>query len=129
MQPRVVFAVFIGGTLGTLARIGAEQATAPLPMGHEIAIGVINLLGAFALGVVSGHGLPRLSRALKEGITTGVLGSYTTLSAVALIATTQPIGFSVVYVVATFAFGIALAWLGFVLVQGLSRHRVGQGKQ
>lgn len=129
MKPRVVLAVFIGGTLGTLARIGAEQATAPLPMGHEIAIGVINLLGAFALGVISGHGLPRLSLALKEGITTGMLGSYTTLSAVALIATLPPFGFSVVYVIATFAFGVALAWLGFVLGQGLSRHQMAKGKQ
>jgi len=114
MKIRVVLAVFIGGALGTLARIGAEQAMAPLPSGNEIATAVVNLVGAFALGGVAGHGLASVSPAVREGITTGILGSYTTLSAVALIATSQQFGFSVIYVAITFVFGVALAGLGFV---------------
>jgi fluoride exporter len=126
MRIRVVFAVFIGGTLGTLARIGAEQAMAPLPMGEEIALAAVNLLGAFALGGVTGHGLASLTPALREGITTGVLGSYTTLSAIALIASSQQIGFSVMYVLLTFVVGVALAGLGFVAGRSLGGKKISE---
>jgi len=77
-----IIAVALGGALGTLGRLGADQATEPLAFGNEIATLVVNLLGAFALGLASGHGLPALPRALREGLTTGLLGSYTTMSGI-----------------------------------------------
>ena len=117
MNAQRLLAVALGGALGTLARLGAEQASLPWPFGHEIAILVVNLLGAFALGMASGHGLPRLSLNVREGITTGLLGSYTTMSAVAVIASTASAEVGVSYLVATVVLGVLLAWLGVLVGQ------------
>lgn len=109
-----ITAVALGGALGTLARLGAEQAAAPLPFGHELAILAVNLLGAFALGMASGHGLPALSLALREGLTTGLLGSYTTMSAVAVIVSAASLGMGIAYLVTTVALGVLAAWTGLM---------------
>lgn len=110
-----LLAVALGGALGTLARLGADQATTPLPFGHELAILVVNLAGAFALGMASGHGLSGLSPALREGLTTGLLGSYTTLSAVSIIVSTATVEVGLAYLGATFVVGILVAWAGLLL--------------
>lgn len=105
----------LGGALGTLGRLGADQATAPLAFGNEIATLVVNLLGAFALGLASGHGLPALPRALREGLTTGLLGSYTTMSAVSVIVSTATLAVGLGYLGVTFVLGILAAWGGVIL--------------
>jgi len=112
-----LLAVALGGALGTLARLGAELASTPWPFGHEFAILVVNLLGAFGLGITSGHGLPRLTLAVREGITTGLLGSYTTMSAVAVIASTATVEVGVSYLVVTVVLGVFIAWLGVLVGQ------------
>lgn len=117
MKAQRILAVALGGALGTLARLGAEQAAAPWPFGQEFAILVVNLLGAFALGLASGHGLPRLSPAVREGITIGLLGSYTTMSAVAVTASTAAASVGVSYLVVTIILGVLLAWLGILVGQ------------
>jgi len=109
--------VAFGGALGTLGRLGADQASAPLPFGHEIATLVVNIFGAFALGLASGHRLPALPRALRDGLTTGVLGSYTTMSAVSVIVSTATLGVGLAYLGVTFVLGILAAWTGLVLGQ------------
>lgn len=101
--------------LGTLGRLGADWATAPLPLGHEIATLVINLLGAFAMGMASGHGLRALSPTLREGLTTGLLGSFTTMSAVSVIVGTATLGFGLAYLGVTVVLGILAAGAGLIL--------------
>jgi fluoride exporter len=108
-----VLAVALGGALGTLGRIGADLAMVGLPGGHEWATLGVNLLGSFGLGLVTGHGLPRMSSALREGLTIGVLGSYTTMSGVAIIALALPT-LGIAYVLVTLALGLASAWLGYI---------------
>lgn len=105
----------LGGALGTLGRLGADQATEPLAFGNEIATLVVNLLGAFALGLANGHGLPALPRALREGLTTGLLGSYTTMSAVSVIVSTATLAVGLGYLGVTFVLGILAAWSGVIL--------------
>ena len=117
MNAQRILTVAVGGALGTLARLGAEQAATPWPFGQEFAILVVNLLGAFALGIASGHGLPRLSPPVREGITTGLLGSYTTMSAVAVTASTATLSVGVSYLVVTIVLGVFVAWLGILVGQ------------
>ncbi|MEV4902283.1 CrcB family protein [Citricoccus sp. NPDC055426] len=89
----VVGAVAVGGVLGTLLR-WALVAPAPesgTPVAQWITLGLVNLSGAFLLGVLSGIGFrSRLPRWLLVGLGTGVLGSYTSLSAVVLAAAVAP---------------------------------------
>ncbi len=114
-----IVAVALGGALGTLGRIGADLAMAGLPGGHEWATLGVNLLGSLGLGIVMGHGLPGLSRALRDGLTVGVFGSYTTMSGVAIIAVALPT-LGAAYVLATVALGIAAAWMGYLAGRRLS---------
>lgn len=91
VSPRTVFAVALGGVLGGGLRLAAMEM---VPLGQEplntwlaltgefLTLTVINLVGSFALGWVSGiasHAAwPEWARV---GLSTGVLGSFTTLSA------------------------------------------------
>lgn len=88
LRPVYLGLVFVGGTAGTLARFGLDEAipaTAGLPLG----IFVINIVGAFALGLLL-EGL--LRRGPDDGgrlvlrllLGTGFLGGFTTYSALAL---------------------------------------------
>ncbi len=113
MKPWPILAVALGGALGTLGRISADLAMVGLPGGHEWATLGVNLLGSFGLGLVAGHGLPGVSSALREGITIGLLGSYTTMSGVAIIALTLPT-LGIAYVLVTVALGLTSGWLGYI---------------
>lgn len=89
----VLGAVAVGGALGTLLR-WALVAPAPesgSPVAQWITLGIVNLSGSFLLGVLSGYGSRRrLPRWLTAGLGVGVLGAYTSLSAVVLAATVAP---------------------------------------
>jgi CrcB protein len=113
VKPWPILAVALGGALGTLGRISADLAMVGLPGGHEWATLGVNLLGSFGLGLVAGHGLPGVSSALREGITIGLLGSYTTMSGVAIIALTLPT-LGIAYVLVTVALGLTSGWLGYI---------------
>lgn len=117
-----VLAVALGGALGTLGRIGADLATVGLPGGHELATLGVNVLGALGLGLVTGHGLPGIPGALREGITIGVLGSYTTMSGIVLIALVLP-GLGIAYLLTTMILGLTSAWIGYVLGAKFSPER------
>ena len=108
-----VLAVALGGALGTLGRVGADLAAAGTPWGNEVATLGVNLLGALALGLCAGHGLASWSTALREGLTIGVLGAYTTMSGVALIAATSEWRLSLGYLALTVGLGVSVAVLGY----------------
>lgn len=108
-------AVALGGALGTLGRVGADLAMTDLPWGQEIATLGVNLLGALALGVATGHGLRHFSVALRDGLTVGVIGSYTTMSGVALVVNSGGLLVGVAYLVITFGLGLLVAWAGYRL--------------
>lgn len=117
-----VIAVAIGGALGTLGRLSAELAMDGLVWGQEGAILGVNLLGAAALGAITGHGLPRWSPAMRDGLSVGVVGSYTTLSAVALIVTASGWTGGLGYAALTLFLGLALAWAGYRAARAWRSH-------
>jgi CrcB protein len=126
VKPWTLLAVALGGALGTLARVGADSAAADVAQGAQLSTLVVNVMGALALGFITGHGLPRLKGALHEGITIGVLGSYTTMSGVSVIVVSLP-SIGVAYVLITLALGLALAWAGYLLgtrIPGSDHHEV-----
>ncbi len=90
----VIGAVALGGALGALLR---WLLVAPAPedgssVVHWITLGLVNLSGSFLLGLLTGHASRRrLPHWLTAGLGTGLLGAYTTLSAVVLSASVTPV--------------------------------------
>lgn len=82
-----ILLVIAGGTAGTLARAGLQLALAPVAAA-PLATAVINVIGAFLLGALletlDRRGPDRgVRRLLRLGLGTGVLGGFTTYSALA----------------------------------------------
>lgn len=108
--------VVLGGMLGTAARAG-------LTLGLDDALGpalvpVINVVGAFALGALIGW-LSRAAaspgaRSAQLFLGTGVLGGFTTYSALAVEASDPAL---LLWGVATAVAGTAAAWMGLLLAR------------
>lgn len=110
----VLIAVGAGGSLGTLARYCAGEVFSGV--GSTLAV---NLLGAFALGVLTGwapwHQFRMRGQVAQSFFTTGVLGSFTTYSALAYELTSMPWAPAIGYTAATLLGGVALAVSGIVM--------------
>jgi CrcB protein len=88
LTPFFIGLVAIGGTLGSLSRYGVEQLLGA-PDGRPVGTLTVNLVGAFALGVLlewlAVRGSDRSHRrADRLLVGTGFLGGFTTYSALAL---------------------------------------------
>lgn len=109
----VIGAVFAGGALGTAARALIDAAFHPVAPWSTLAI---NVVGAFVLGLLTASVLPRAARWLRAGIGTGILGGFTTFSAVSVVAAEglgDPV--TLAYLALTLLLGIPAAWLGLAL--------------
>lgn len=88
LQPGLLGVVGVGGVAGTAARYGVNEMVGNLG-GWPAATLTVNVLGAFALGLLletllrRGEEGPR-ARRLRLGLGTGLLGGFTTYSALAL---------------------------------------------
>jgi CrcB protein len=85
ITPRPVVAVAVGGAAGCLARHGLLTAVPTAPGGFPVGTLLVNLAGAFALGLL----LEALARRgdrplLRLGAGTGFLGAFTTYSTFAV---------------------------------------------
>ncbi|MFC5931362.1 CrcB family protein [Cryobacterium melibiosiphilum] len=130
---RLILAAFLGGVLGTSLRFAADVAvphtTDQFPTGTLL----VNVLGAAALGWLVG-GLwtrPAVPAWLKVALGPGVLGSFTTFSAVmvSLVAQgaaglwTLAVGYLAASVVLGFAAAALGLWLGRLFDERLTRRR------
>ncbi|MRG59336.1 CrcB family protein [Agromyces sp. CFH 90414] len=122
-------AVFAGGLLGTGLRLGADLLLPHDDTGFPFSTLLVNLVGAFVLGILAG-GLwtrPTTPSWLKAGIGAGVLGSFTTLSAVmaslVLIGTDRQWWLAAGYTAASVIGGLVLAAAGLRLGIGRERRR------
>lgn len=90
LRLRDATAVFIGGTVGTAARMGLTLI--PGETWHVLAIPTINVAGALLLGIFTGAAAktPKLAR-YRLLIGTGALGGFTTYSALAVSSAVDPL--------------------------------------
>ncbi|RXZ68749.1 fluoride efflux transporter FluC [Agromyces albus] len=115
---RAYLAVAVGGLIGTGLRLGFDLAFPHADGELPVETFVVNLFGSFALGWLVG-GLwtrPGTPTWLKAGLGSGLIGSFTTLSAVmvSLIALTGAgeLWLGVLYLFVSVVGGLALAAAG-----------------
>jgi len=113
---RSASAVLVGGAVGTSLRL-LVGALLPAPDdGVAVPTLVVNVVGAFVLGVLVGRLWPIAPDWLRLGLGTGLLGSFTTFSAFA--ASTVALG-------AAGAVPALLLEVGLTLVLGLGAAALG----
>ena len=111
-----ILAVLLGGALGTSLRLAVHALLPHTDDAFPLSTLVINTVGAFALGVLVARVWPAAPDWLRAGLGVGVLGSFTTFSAVSVslvsLASAGEWMLAVVYLVATLVLGLGSAWLG-----------------
>lgn len=113
--PRILVAVFLGGTIGTLLRWFLAEFLTSMDA-HLWTIGVINVMGAGALGFLVARMPGQPGQMWRSFLGTGLLGGFTTYSALAahmdqLVRDGSAIT-AVVYAVLTLVLGVGAAELG-----------------
>jgi CrcB protein len=126
----VLAAIATGGFLGTLARYGVELAWSPSAGGFPWATFVINTSGAFLLGVILTVLLERFrrDRFVRPLVCVGVLGSWTTMSSLAvesdlLVRHGQAV-VALGYLAATVVAGLGVTWMGIGVGRSLATGRM-----
>jgi CrcB protein len=112
-------AVVVGGLVGTGLRLTLDTV---IPHGdHEFPIStlLINSVGALALGFLVGRLWPRVRVWVRAGLGAGLLGSFTTFSALAIslvsLGSANEWMLALSYLLASVALGLAAAWAGLRL--------------
>lgn len=116
---RSVVAVVIGALIGTTLRLLLDVAIPHADSAFPVSTLLINAIGAFALGVLVARAWARSPDWVRAGLGAGLLGSFTTFSAVAvsLVSLTAAGQWmpALAYLAATMLLGLAAAWLGLRL--------------
>ena len=123
-----LLAVAVGGVLGTGARWGvATLLPNATPGTLGISTVIVNVVGSFVLGLLVAAVWPRpgVPFWLKAGLGTGILGSFTTFSAVTLNVVAGALEANLLAVVGAIllstVFGLLSAWGGLALGTKLFR--------
>ena len=118
MRPsaRELAAVALGATVGTAARLAIDSLIPHSDRDFPISTLVINVVGSFALGFLVARVWPGAAAWLRAGLGVGLLGSFTTFSAMAVSVVTLGLGWvSLLYVALSLALGLAAAFAGLRL--------------
>jgi fluoride exporter len=112
MTLRTVLAVAAGGVLGTAARLGIDTV---LPHAHDAfpwSTLIANVAGSLVLGFLVARVWPVAPDWLRAGLGAGVLGSFTTFSALAVAMIELPLATAALYLAVSVVLGLAAALLG-----------------
>src|SRR3954469_10027954 len=114
---RRLAAIYLGGVLGALARVGLAQATPHAAGGWPWGTFAVNMVGALLLGYFFARLRDHPEDSLTHPfLTTGICGTLTTFSTVQL---------ELFEMIDGGHFGIAAAYLGATLLAGLFCVRIG----
>jgi CrcB protein len=126
----LLFAIFLGGAMGSLARylvwLGSEQVGISLVVFELVATAVVNIAGAGFLGFVHSRSF-KASEKSRAFWGSGFAGGFTTMSGLALITAGTSLGLSEIGylywlgVAAQFVLGILAYWFirsGFEKTKG-----------
>jgi CrcB protein len=116
---RDILAVIVGGLVGTGLRLAIDTALPHTDAGFPWSTLVINTIGAFTLAVLVARVWKGAPSWLRAGLGAGLLGSFTTFSALAVslvsLAATNEWMPTLAYLAATLVLGLTAAWLGLRL--------------
>jgi CrcB protein len=110
VDARSLLGVIAGGLLGTGLRLGIDLALPHADDAFPVGTLLINAAGAFALGLLVARLWPTARQSTKAFLGSGLLGSFTTYSAVAV---------SIVALASSDEWLLAAGYLAATLVLGL----------
>jgi CrcB protein len=115
----IVVAVLVGGLVGSALRLVVDALIPHADDAFPLSTLLINLLGSLVLGVLVARLWPTAPEWMRAGLGTGLLGSFTTFSAVvaSLFTLTRAGagGLALLYLAISLAGGVAFAALGLWL--------------
>ena len=118
-SPRDLLAVFVGGLIGTTLRVLLDVAIVHDLEEFALSTLLVNVVGAFVLGLLVAALWPRVPGWVRVGLGPGILGSFTTFSALAVsivaLAQAGDVVGAILSIVLSIGFGMLAAWLGLVL--------------
>ena len=119
LSPATVLAVLVGGFVGTGLRLGVDLAIAHEPQQLALSTLVVNVVGSFLLGLLVAATWRRLPAWGRAGLGAGLLGSFTTFSALTdslwVLAVSGAVVEAILSVVLSVALGLGAAVTGITL--------------
>jgi CrcB protein len=125
VDPAVLFTVGLGGVIGSIGRYAVAVALPHDPGSFPWATLVVNVTGAFAMGLLVAFLVdrPGAHRLARPFVGVGVLGGWTTFSALAVdvveLTAADHVQGALIYVAATFLVGALAVAGGSVVGQRL----------
>jgi len=117
--PLDLLAVFVGGLIGTTLRLLLDLAVAHDLDEFAVSTLVVNLVGSFVLGLVIAALWSRAPGWVRVGLGPGILGSFTTFSALAVsvvaLAQRGDLVGAALTIVLSIGLGMLAAWAGLAL--------------
>lgn len=111
-----VAAVAAGGMLGTALRVGIDLLLPHADRDLPVATLLVNVLGSFVLGALVSRVWPVAPEWVRAGLGTGLLGAFTTFSALAVsLVTLGPTPVALLYLALSVVLGLAAAFAGLAL--------------
>ncbi|MDI2098410.1 fluoride efflux transporter FluC [Ruicaihuangia caeni] len=126
---RSAIAVFVGGAIGAAGRYAIDLA---LPHGSgefPLSTLLVNVLGSFALALLVGARWERMPQPARLALGPGLLGSFTTFSAVAASAIELSPPLFLGYLVVTLLAGLVAAFIGLRSGAALGHAATGKGRK
>ncbi len=118
---RGFLAVSLGGAVGSGLRYLIALAMARSDGGFSLGTLVANVLGCFLMGLIATLGTSSLSPVWRLGLTTGLLGGFTTYSTFSLeklhLAQRGMPFHAIAYALITFTLGFIAVFLGYALAR------------
>jgi len=118
-SPRDLLAVFVGGLIGTTLRVLLDVAIVHDLEEFALSTLLVNTVGSFVLGLLVAALWPRVPGWVRVGLGPGILGSFTTFSALAVsivaLAQAGDVVGAILSIALSIGFGMLAAWLGLVL--------------